>query len=222
MQFVHLIHTVRPLLTSFEAALGTELPGVRVTNTLDEYLASDPDVKGFFSTDNRNRLFHILKVAELTKPDLIVTTCSTLTPEVELLRPLFTTPIIAIDDAMCEAAVAGGTAILVLATAHSTLAPTCRKLLVTADRMGRTVTLETVVCPEAYAAMKTGDLERHDELLRGMSLPKSDVIVLAQASMARMEKEIAQITGRPTYSSPSWCVKKIVSFFSEKISGPKI
>ena len=40
-----------------------------------------------------------MKAQELTGADIIVTTCSTLTPAVELIRPFIQVPVIAIDDA---------------------------------------------------------------------------------------------------------------------------
>ena len=99
---------------------------IKVYNIVDEFLVADPIERGFFTIENRMRLMHDLQSAQLTGSDLIVVTCSTLTPHVVAARPFFSTPIIAVDDAMCTLAVKEGSNIMVLATAESTVGPTCR------------------------------------------------------------------------------------------------
>jgi len=52
---------------------------------------------------------------------------------------------------------------------------------------------------EAFAALKSGDEERHDALVREQIvalLPACDVVVLAQISIARA------LTGAPAYAKP--------------------
>ena len=97
MKRVAIVHTVRPVLASFpqllEQVVGQPL---KIHNLLDEFLASDPAEIGYFSVENRNRLFNDLKSCELTKADLIVVTCSTLTPAVQLIRPFINVPVVAI------------------------------------------------------------------------------------------------------------------------------
>ena len=112
------IHTVPSVYASFPALLRATFPGVEVTNTVDEFLAADPAVRGEFTKDNLNRLHALLRCAEMTGADVIVTTCSTLTPPVETLRPLIKTPLVAIDGAMHRKAVATGSRITLLATAQ--------------------------------------------------------------------------------------------------------
>jgi hypothetical protein len=68
MKRVAIVHTVRPVLASFpqllEQVVGQPL---KIHNLLDEFLASDPAEIGYFSVENRNRLFNDLKSCELTK-----------------------------------------------------------------------------------------------------------------------------------------------------------
>ena len=65
-------------------------------------------------------------------------------------------------------------------------------------------TAEALVQPLS-AIFATGDGGRHDELLMATALRLAgdvDLLVLAQGSMARMEEEIAEATGKPVLSSP--------------------
>lgn len=213
MKRIALLHTVPNVFLSFAERIRTALPGedLNIHNTLDEFLASDANVRGF-TQNNRNRLFHLLKAIELEEPDVIAVTCSTLTPEVARIRPFLSVPLIAIDDAMTKKAVTLGSKITVMATAQSTVEPTCQKLLEEAAKIGRKVELSHMVCHDAYEAIKQMNQSAHDAVLRKAAggIHGQDVVVLAQASMAHMEKELGAICGVPVLSSPALCVEQIV------------
>ena len=213
MKRIALLHTVPSVFLSFEKRIRTALPGeeLNIHNTLDDFLASDANVRGF-TQNNRNRLFHLLKAIELEEPDVIAVTCSTLTPEVARIRPFLSVPLIAIDDVMAKKAVALGSKITVMATAQSTVEPTCQKLLEEAAKIGGKVELSPMVCHDAYEAIKRMDQPAHDAFLRKAAggIHDQDVVVLAQASMAHMENELAAICGIPVLSSPALCVEQIV------------
>ena len=101
---------------------------VKIHNLWDDFLANNPNEIGEFTIENRCRLYNDIKSAEMTGADMIVVTCSTLTPVVNMIRPFVRVPLIAIDDAMGRKAVTYGDRILVLATAGSTEGPMREKL----------------------------------------------------------------------------------------------
>ena len=212
MKRVALLHTVKGVLNTFEDDLRRAIPEeLAVSNTLDDYLANDPNIRGEFTQKNLNRLLFDLKAAELTDPDLIVVTCSTLTPWVEKLRPLISVPVVAIDDAMSRTAVGLGEKVYILATARSTAGPTERKLLADAAAAGKRIHTTVAVCDEAFAALKRLDMETHDRLLKeaALEIKNQDVVVLAQASMAHLTGEIEKICGCRVLSSPSLCIAQV-------------
>lgn len=212
MKSIALIHTVKSIALSFEAQLREVLnQEVKIYNLWDDFLASNPNEIGVFTVDNRNRLFHDIKTAELTGADIIVVTCSTLTPTVNMIRPFIKVPLIAIDDAMCKKAITYGERILVLATAYSTIEPTKAKLTEEAEMAEAEVQIDSMVCPEAYEAVKKLEIEKHDTLLKEMAKNISgyDCIVLAQASMAHLEKEMAELCGCPVVSSLRLCMQQV-------------
>ena len=205
------VHTVPSVYASFPALIREAIPGADVANTVDEFLASDPAVKGEFTVDNLNRLYAILRCAEMTEPDAIVVTCSTLTPPVETLRPLITTPLVTIDGLMHKKAVGIGSKITLLATAQSTIEPGRVGLAAAAEKIGKQLDIETIVCDEAYIAIKKLDQETHDRevLAAAEKIKNRDVIVLAQASMAHLQNEIQKRTGIATLSSPALCMEDL-------------
>lgn len=218
MKRVALLHTVQPVLQSFPALL-QEVIGepLKIHNLLDEFLASDPADIGHFSIENRNKLFNDLKSCELTGADVIVVTCSTLTPTVEQIRPFIKVPIVAIDDAMSEAAVQAATKIKVLATAKSTVGPTIEKLQADAAKIGKKIEVDGTDNAEAFAAMRAGDMQTHDSLVLKMieAVKGYEAIVLAQASMAHLQEQAQEISGVPTFASPTLCCERVKALLKE-------
>jgi len=214
MKRIALIHTVGSVYGSFGPTLQKLVgPQVKIHNILDDFLASDPAETGEFSETNRKRLENDVNNCILTGADIIVVTCSTLTPAVTELRPSVPVPLVAIDDEMCRKAVTFGTNVTVLATATSTVAPTTGKILAEAKAAGLMVEITSHVCPEAIVALKKGDVQTHDDLVAKMALKvkNQDVVVLAQASMAHMSNVVARICGCTVLSSPDSCMREIAA-----------
>jgi Asp/Glu/hydantoin racemase len=211
MAKIALIHTVKSVLNTFEGRIKDALGDVKVINTLDEYLASDPAEKGEFTIENMNRLFSFIKNAEIAEADAIVVTCSTLSPTVEKIKPFIKIPLITIDEAMIKKAVESGKKITILATAESTIEPTKSGLLREAEKLDKNLELSIVVCHEAYEAIKAGDAKHHDDILkkRALEIKQQDVVVLAQASMAHMQDIIERICGCTVLSSPDLCINQL-------------
>jgi len=219
MKKVAIIYTVRPVLGTFpellEEVVGEKL---KIFNLLDDFLASDPGETGIFSIENHNRLFNDIKSCELTGADLIVVTCSTLTPALQHIRPFIKVPIVAIDDAMTGKAVRIGSKIKVIATAMSTIEPTVAKLHQEAKLAGVTVSIDAEDNETAYAAMKRGDLATHDILvLTQIATVKGyDSIVLAQASMGHLQAEAEKLANIPVLASPRLCCERVKQLLMEE------
>lgn len=209
MKTIALIHTVKSVAVNFDKEIHDDLSEpVKIYNLLDDFLALHPNEVGVFTPQNKARFYNDLQNAQWTGADLIVVTCSSLTPMVEELRPLFPIPIMAMDDAMGEKAVEVGRRIFVLATAESTVKPTKAKLTKEALKIGKSINVESKVIKEAFLALKNQEMERHDALVLEVAkdIKEVDVIVLAQASMAHLEEQIARETGIVVLSSPKLCL----------------
>lgn len=212
MKSIALIHTVKTVAVSFDETLKNYVgEEIRVHNLWDDFLANNPNEVGEFTIENRNRLFFDIKAAEMTGADLIVVTCSTLTPVVNMIRPFVRAPLIAIDDAMGRKAVTYGEKILILATAGSTREPLTDKLQTEAEKIGKKIQIDFRDNAEAFRAMKALQMDRHDALLLKMAEEISgyDCVVLAQASMAHLDKKIEEICKIPVLSSPTLCLEQV-------------
>jgi Asp/Glu/hydantoin racemase len=82
-----------------------------------------------------------------------------------------------------------GRKIGVIATLPTTLEPTSALIKARAAAQGREVEIVQQLCQGAFEAVAAGDTETHDRLVTaGLKelMPKVEVVVLAQASMARV------------------------------------
>ena len=212
MKSIALIHTVKTVANSFEQKLKDYVgEPVKIHNLWDDFLANNPNEIGEFTIENRCRLYNDIKSAEMTGADMIVVTCSTLTPVVNMIRPFVRVPLIAIDDAMGRKAVTCGERILVLATAGRTEGPMREKLNAEAAKLGKSIQIDFQANTEAFQAMKAVQMERHDAILLDMAKNISgyDCVVLAQASMAHLDQKIEEICKIPVLSSPGLCMEQV-------------
>ena len=93
----------------------------------------------------------------------------------------------------------------------------------TARAAGREVELIPELCDGAFEAVLAGDTARHDELLSralGKLKEQVDVVVLAQASMARVVAQLKGIGGPPILSSPELAMSRAQSLLSRGSAVP--
>jgi len=119
---------------------------------------------------------------------VILCTCSTIGAVVEDLRGTIDADLLRVDRPMASEAVARGSRIIVAATLDSTLVPTRSLIASAACQMRRDVTIVDLLCSGAWAHFERGNQAAYlQEIAREIQLAASsgDVMVLAQASMAR-------------------------------------
>ena len=135
--------------------------------------------------------------------DLILLACSTFNRAVEYARPMIATPLLQIDRPMMDLAVRHGPRIGLLATVPTTVPASERLLRLAATDAGQTVEITTRLCSAAFAALKAGQPEKHNDLLLAEIDRLSgevDAIVLAQLSMSALEPRLTA-TKVPVYNS---------------------
>jgi Asp/Glu/hydantoin racemase len=156
------------------------------------------------------RLIGMIESAEAAGATAVMVTCSSIGPAATLAQKVFDIPVFRIDDAMAEKAVAVGRRIGVLATLRTTLDPTMALLADKAAAADRSVEIAEGLCAKAFDAVLSGDTETHDRIVSDALLEmasKVDVIVLAQASMARVLNNLPPgSVSIPVLSSPELAI----------------
>ena len=215
---VVLVHTVAGLVPVFQE-MAKVLPGdVKISNIVDESLLEDAITAGGLTHSvNRRVVDHILSAAD-SGAVAILATCSSIGPAVEIASQLVDVPVLRIDEPMALAAIESGRRIGVLATVTSTLNPTVDLLRRCAQGLEKDIELTPVLRDEAFSAMRSGDGARHDELIGEALMDLAvnvDVIVLAQASMARVVATLGpRAMSVPVFSSPSSGMARLASVLS--------
>lgn len=188
MTRVALLHTVASLPATFAALLPDEVGPVDAVHLVDESLLRDTVARGMLP-GTRSRVTAYAKFAEQSGAQALLVTCSSIGEAAEHARAEVGIPIYRVDEPMAEQAVATGSRIGVLATLSATCGPTGNLLRRKADARGSGYELRQSVCEGAFEALRAGDTDRHDRIvadeLRRMAA-RVDVVVLAQASMARV------------------------------------
>ena len=182
------IHNVAGLVSEFDRLASDHLPGWKPFAILDESLLRNTIERGSLSDLTKRRLATYVWSAVDAGANAIVVTCSTLGPAVDAIVPLCPVPLFRIDEGMAKAAIHQGTKIGVLATLSTTLVPTVELLERQASDAGKAVTINAVLVEGAFEQLSDKNADGHDALIRQALedlSQKVDVVVLAQASMAR-------------------------------------
>jgi Asp/Glu/hydantoin racemase len=212
------IHTSASMIPIFQS-LGRELlPGATTFNMVDESLLCDIIREGKLPPMTARRLVGHVLSAEEAGANFIMVTCSSMGRAVEASRLLCTAKVLRVDEAMADQAVSIGRRVGVIATLPSTLEPTVA--LIQSRRASEAGPIEVVseVVAGAFEAVMGGDGAKHDALvgqaLRGLAT-KVDVIVLAQASMARVVDSLKpEDKPVPILSSPRLAVERLAKMVS--------
>ena len=205
-----LIHTSATLVPVFAQLCKEKLSGVNVFNIADDSLVKGIIAAGSLTPTIARRVASYLESAELAGADYIMVTCSSIGPAVEAGAKLIGVPVLRVDQPMVDKAVATGKKIGVIATLRTTLEPTADLIQRRADKAGKQIEVTSKLCEGAFEALMSGDAATHDAKVAAALkelLQQVDVIVLAQASMARVVDTLAPAYKRvPILASPGIAV----------------
>ncbi len=142
--------------------------------------------------------------AEEAGAEAVMLTSASFGRAIDAVRAAVRVPVVRIDEAMAEKAVAFGSHIGVLSGAKTTLAPIVALLREQAHARGKDVTLETWLCEDAAAALNADDLGAYDRIVLGGldRLAGSEIIVLADVMMHRVVHAAGERAGVPVLAGP--------------------
>lgn len=221
MPKIAILHTsfvfvsVEPMINNLMAEL---IPDASVIHFVDsDVLATVIREKGI-SAASETRMTRLAEAAEAAGADIIFSACSSLGPALDVAARSVRIPVVKIDEAMAAEAASRGNRIGVLATVPTTLAPTCDLVMAKAAGQRRNVTTTPRLCEGAFEVLMGGDRARHDQMVseQAAALAKDvDVIILAQASMARLAAPLQALTGIPVLASPRMGVEYLAGKMSK-------
>jgi len=208
-----LIHTSATLIPVFQELCKQYLPGVTTFNIVDDSIVRNIRERGEVTPAIYQRVEDYVLSAQDAGADYILVTCSSIGAPIEAAAKKANVPVLRVDQPMADMAVQTGKRIGVIATLQTTLQPTSDLVQRSAAAAGKEIELEAIVVDGAFEALMGGDAAKHDLLvgnaLRELS-KKVDVILLAQASMARVVDTLdAADKIVPIVASPPTAIKYV-------------
>jgi Asp/Glu/hydantoin racemase len=214
-----LIHTSATLVPVFQKLCSDYLPGVNVFNIVDDSLIKDVITKNELTNSTARRVVDYVGSAETAGADFIMVTCSSIGSAIEASAALTNVPVLRVDQPMADLAVQTGSKIGVIATLPTTLGPTSDLVRRRAIIAGKEIELISRLCEGAFEALMSGDTQKHDTMVAKALIELSaevDVIVLAQASMARVVDTLPETEKKvPILASPGLAVQHIADLARE-------
>lgn len=206
-----LINTVASVVAPLNEIAKELLPDIEITHVVDESILKDLIAAGKLSPETNRRVSELIIAAERSGADAVLVTCSSISPCVDMAKQLVNIPVLKIDEPMAEEAVMTGKKIGVAATLNTTLGPTISLIESKARQHNKSIEITRCLCEGAFDAAISGDGETHDrivlEKLRQLA-NETDVIVLAQASMARLLPSLGPEMTTAILSSPRSGIKR--------------
>ena len=201
-----LVHTSATLVPVFAELCSKYLPSIKVFNIVDDSLIKNTIACGKLTASTSKRVVNYAASAQEAGADYILFTCSSIGPAVETAATLTGVPVLRVDQPMADKAVQTGKRIGVIATLSTTLEPTSDLVKRRAIAAGKEIELVPLLCEGAFDALMSGDTATHDKKI-GDALKQLvnevDVIVLAQASMARVVNTLTDAEKKvPILASP--------------------
>lgn len=208
-----LIHTSATLIPVFQQLSKEHLPGVTTFNIVDDSLVRNIRERGEVTPTIYKRVADYVDSAIDSGADYVLVTCSSIGAAIEAAAAKANVPVLRVDQPMADLAVQTGKRIGVIATLSTTLEPTSDLVKRSAASAGKAIELTAKLCTGAFEALMSGDAATHDQIvgdaLRELS-KQVDVILLAQASMARVVDTLSDEDKRvPIVASPPTAIKYI-------------
>ncbi|WP_019068225.1 aspartate/glutamate racemase family protein [Streptomyces hokutonensis] len=195
-----LLHTSPAHVPVFDVLRDEDHQGLELRHYVEEDLLARARREGPEAVTDAVR--DVLREAVADGARAVLCTCSTIGAVAESAGVGVGVPVLRGDRPMAAAAVAAGARVVVAATLESTLRPTAALIEEEARRIGRSVTVRTLLVDGAWAHFESGDTEGCARLVADAvnAVGDADAIVLAQGSMAGAQQ--LTTTPVPVLSSP--------------------
>ena len=213
IQKVGFIHTGVAIADIFKPMIAERLSGIATFHIVDDSLMQDFLNAGELIPVIVRRFCKQVELAEEAGAELIIVTCSSIAPAVDIARKMTAVPVMKVDEPMAEKAVSMSDQIGLMATAKTTMGPSVKLIEDKAAEVGKQIEINTSLSTEAFDCFLRGDMDKHDHILRDAASDlkgKVGVVVLAQASMGHLAGAIQEIVGVPVLTSPPLAMDALV------------
>ncbi|MBC8247164.1 MAG: aspartate/glutamate racemase family protein [Deltaproteobacteria bacterium] len=217
---IGLIHSTRLVVDPVHQVVASQCPDAEIINIVDEGILKVLFELGEINERITDWLGRLVDSAVGTGADMAVLSCSSLSPAVNDVREKVSIPFLKIDEPMAEQAVRTSDRIGLVATNHTTPKPSTMLIEEVAQKFGKKVTVVPRVQADAFLKLNDGDIDGHDNVVVQAVeelLQETDVVLLAQISIARVKDKLDEKTKARVYSSLDFIGPKINEILGKKI-----
>ena len=193
MKKIAMLHTSAATLAMMQQLIADIMPQAEVMHLVEESMIKQVMKAGGVTPAISARIAGYIQIAEKADCEIFMTACSSIGTAVEQCQFMTPLQLTRIDCAMVENAIEQGQRIAVLATVATTLKPTLSYVQRKVQESGKPREIVPVLMEEAFHALLAGDTATHDRIVsEGLknAFASADVIMLAQASMARVLQQL--------------------------------
>jgi len=194
-----------------EQAFRENWPEAEIVNLLDDSLSPDRAKHATLSPELHARINSLADYAVASGADAILYTCSAFGEAIEAAARRLTLPVLKPNESMFEAALQTGKRIGMLATFAPSVDSMEEEFRALAREQQVNARITTLVVPDAMAALKAGNVDRHNALLTDAAhgLEGCDCIMLAHFSTSRALEAVQAVSSCPVLTSPGSAVRKL-------------
>ncbi|AEE97211.1 aspartate/glutamate racemase family protein [Mahella australiensis] len=207
-----IIHTSFATVEPLTALAKDTIEGCEVVNFMDDSILPQLMRNGGDLSAVEGRWLQYVVFAKDVGAACVLNACSSVGELTEKARRMVSIPVIRIDEAMAEKAVGIARRIGVAATLPTTLRPTLALLEKKSREAGKDIELQSALAEGAYEQLVAGHKDMHDAILTKTLkelADKVDIVVLAQASMARVIPSLSEGIQDKFLSSPVLAMQRV-------------
>ena len=193
MKKIAMLHTSSATLAMMQQLIADIMPEVEVMHLVEESMIKQVMKAGGVTPNIAARIADYVHIAEKADCDIFITACSSIGTAVEQCQFLTPLQLARIDSAMVKEAIEKGERIAVLATVATTLKPTLDYVQRKIQESGKPRASTPILMEEAFHALLAGEMDTHDRIVADglkTAFSQADVVMLAQASMARVLQQL--------------------------------
>lgn len=208
---IALIHATPVAVDPIQAAMKSGWPEAEPVNILEDSLSSDRATAGRLSEELFDRIAALTRYAEGIGSDGILFTCSAFGAAIERAASTAKIPVLKPNEAMYEAAMDRGNKLAMIVTFPPSESTMVEEFEEESRVRPQNPTLKTFLVEQALIALKTGDENKHNQLVadEASTINGFDALMLAHFSTSRARQVAQQRTSIPVLTSPDTAVAKL-------------
>lgn len=217
MPRIALIHAVSTAIPPILHAFQEGWPEATLSNLLDDDLVPAYTREGGLTPHITERICSLALYAARTGADGILFTCSVFPQAEDLAKQLVPIPLLKPDEAMIAAALEAGSRIGVVATNPPAGPAAEAQLRAAAAAQGKTIRVVQSLADGAFAIGNAGDRATHDRMVIEAAeriADQTDVLCLAQVSMALARTAVQAQVSVPVLTAPATAVARLKSLLA--------